>query len=221
MQMKGLSYPTTPMLQQFAVNVPNLEELLWQPLYDYLPYPTTGSLQISFFQRQLGSSGATLADTNMVMSSSVPRGQIFLMTGIEIGLYMAPEDLSVNSADAATAFAPTAVEEFYKIMTGKGSFQLTIGSKPYAQVAPLLKLAANQNVQANMSAALANTTASTITSGANGLPWVAGKSFDIVPLLLPANQNFAATVNFNSLLTVTTEARIGVTLNGYMGRQAQ
>lgn len=221
MKMAGLSYPTTPMLQQFAVNVPNLEELTWQPLYDILTYPTTGALQFNFFQRQLGANGTTLADTNMVMPSSVPRGQMFLMTGIQVFLIPNVADLSVQSADAATAFPPTAVEEYYKIMNGKGSFQLTIGSKPYQQMAPLVMLGAGPSIQANMTSALANTTADTITSGATGLPWISGPAFDIVPLLLPANQNFNAQINFDSLLTVTTAGRIGVRLNGYLARQAQ
>lgn len=219
--MKGLSYPSSEMLQKFAVNVPNLEELTWQPLYDILPYPTTGALQFNFFQRQVGNGGATLADTNMLLASAVPRGQIFLMTGLEVVLYPGVADLSVQSADAATAFPPLAVKEFYRIMTGSASLQLTIGQKPYAQVAPLLRCAPQQSVQANMSSVVANTTASTITSGSNGLPWVAGKPYDIVPLLLPANQNFGVEIRFSSLLTVTNAARIGVIINGYQGRQAQ
>lgn len=219
--MKGLSFPSNQMLQEFAVNVPDLKEITWQPLYDILPYPTTGALQFNFFQRQIGASGATLADTNMLLASAVPRGQSFLMTGIEVFLIPAFEDLSVQSADAATAFPPLAVEEFYKIMTGKAALQLSIGQKPYAQVAPLLRCSQGQSVQANMTSTVSNTTASTITSGSNGLPWVSGRPFDIVPLLLPANQNFGVQILFDSLITVTTAARLGVVINGYQLRQAQ
>jgi len=217
---EGLSYPTGKTIDAFMVNVPGVTETIWKPLYDIQTYPAAGSLSLSFFQRAVGTSGITKAATNMLQAGQIPRGQEFLITGIEVQLLSNEADITTNSASDATAVDPVQAEEYYKVLTN-GFLDLQIGSKSYLDVAPLVKCCPRQYVDFEASITNTDSTASTLTSASSGLAQVRGMSFDIVPLLLVANQNFSVTIGFDALETVTTACRLGVTLNGFLRRNAQ
>lgn len=216
MDMAGLAFPAQRKIQEYMVNLPGTVETIQWQLYDIVTYGTGGFTTQTFFQRAVGQGGITKSSTNMVTPGTIPRGQEFLITSIEVELYSAPADLAV-----ADGVAPIQVEEYYEVMTAAAHLQLTIGSKPYALAGPLLKFAPKQRIKADISVAANDTTANTATTVATGLAQVVGETYDIVPLLLIPNQNFDIQIAFDSAVAVTTAARMGVTLNGYLTRNAQ
>jgi hypothetical protein len=211
MNQQGLQFPTIRDMNSYMVNMPNTVETIKWTLYDILAYGAGGFTSATFFQRAVGSGGITKASTNMVTPGSIPRGQQFAITGIEVQLYSDAADIT------AAAVAPLQIEEYYEVMTAPAYLELTIGSKPYVIEAPLIKFAPHQRVQIDV--ATATTTAATNIS--TGLAQVVGESFDLVPLLLIPNQNFDVRIVFDTAVAITTAARLGVHLNGYLTRNAQ
>lgn len=216
MQTAGLSFPSMFDMSKYMVNVASIGETIWWPLYDIQAYGTGGITTATYFQRAVGSSGITKASTNMVTPGTIPRGQQFLITSIEVELYSAKADISV-----ATTVAPLQVEDYYAVMTAAAYLELTIGSKAYVTEGPLLRFAPRQRIKADMAVAANDTTANTATTVSNGLAQVCGETYDIVPLVLVPNQNFNVQIAFDSAISITTAARLGVTLNGYLTRNAQ
>lgn len=199
-------------LDKYDVNIPGTIETIWQPLYDFQTYETSGATSFTFFQSPVGDSGTTYADTNMESAGMVPRGQNFLITGIEVEFF--PAEAALNEiATPANSF----INEYYSVMTADAYFELTIGSKPYMRQAPLLSFAPRRRFNAD---AAVSTTADTVTYGWNMLQ-VEGDPMDIVPLKLESNQNFNAKIMFDSAVSVNAAGKIGVRLNGYLFRNAQ
>lgn len=216
MQQAGLAFPSMFDMNKYMVNLPGQSETIWWPLYDIQAYGTGGFTTATFFQRAVGAGGITKASTNMVTPGTIPRGQQFLITSIEVELYSASADISV-----ADGVAPIQVEDYYKVMTAAAYLELTIGSKPYVTEGPLIRFAPRQRIKADMAVAANDTTANTATTVSNGLAQVCGETYDIVPLVLVPNQNFDIRISFDAAQTITTQGRLGVTLNGYLTRNAQ
>lgn len=210
--MPGINLPTNDLMKKFAVNLPGAVEAIWQPLYDYQTYPTTGALSFTFFQDPVGSGGKTKSDTNMQASGQVPKGQTFVATAIQVELYLDNAEIYV------AADQDRFLREYYKILSTKANLQLEIGSKPYLIQGPLAKFPPAQRV--NGSVAVSTGTGVAATEGMS-FGQGTGQTFQIIPLTLTSNQNFSVTVNFDALQTISTEARFGVTLQGYLFRNAQ
>lgn len=212
--------PTTDMLNPsaYAVNVAGLAEAITQPLYSYQSYPAAGSVQpLLFFQSQpIGT--ITAEDTNMQLAGQLPAPQSFLIQGIGID-YLPGTAAARFGAQSALGQLP----DFYAIMR-RGVITLTIGSKNYLQVGPLMQLPVRSHI--NGVAATADAT----TAGAALQTFVSvgfsdGAVFNPRPLLIPPSQNFQVSIAFPAgavaIPSADAAARIGVQLYGTLYRPAQ
>jgi hypothetical protein len=186
------------------VNVPNMTESIWQPLYDYQPLLAAGAVQQSFFQVPIGQGGKTLNDTNMELAGQIPAGQAFQITGIQVELY---PGVDVDSA-TRTQFAND-VYNFYK----SGNLILRIGSKDFIRQGNLMKFAPVNRLSVDSATGLAAQAISYASA--------VGREFVTEGLLLESSQNFSVQLNNLAALPSAQNARLGVTLNGFLFRNAQ
>jgi len=202
---RGLSVKSpSSAFRQNRVNLPNMSEGIWQPLYDYQTKTAAATATQRFFIDPIGTVGKTQADTNMELSGQIPKGQAFLITGIQVELY--PGEL-VGQATIAE-FADD-VYDFYK----GGALKLKIGSKDYVTQGNLMKFAPVNRLGVSGSSG---------TTAVNYLYACAtGREFAIKDLLLESNQNFSVELLELAALPSTNDARVGVTLNGFLYRNAQ
>lgn len=222
MNGQGLNIAAPPMTQELArygVNVQNVSQVIWQPLYDYQVYPSAGQQQFTFFQAPLGQGGRTYEDTNMESAGQLPNPKRMLVTGIEIGFI---------SGAVTTSLAPTArptatqISDLYAV-ADRGHLQFFVGSKSLLDEAGLVNFP--RGVRAYNEPALADST----TAAAEGLSVIdyatfVGRPYRITPVELIANQNFRITVNFpNGLVAMPSgeDGRICCRLLGYQYRLAQ
>lgn len=190
------------------VNVPDKVGAIWNPLYDYQTLASGGVSVQRFFVDPVGTQSKTLADTNMQLSGQIPKGQAFEITGIQVELY---PGVAINGT-AASDFADD-IYDFYK----DGYLVLTIGQKDFVTQGNLMKFApVNRLALASDSA----TTATTTTLVAQ-YAVAAGREFSIANLLLESNQNFSVQLHEINALPSGQSARVGVTLNGFLYRNAQ
>lgn len=197
--------------QKYGVNIADTVECIYQPLYEYQTYPAAGQLNFTFFQTPVGQAGNTFADTNMLSAGQIPKGQMQLVTGIQVELYLDPADI-YDAADQDVF-----LRDFYSVMRADAFLEFTIGSKPYLRQGPLGKFPQTHRIIADLALAA---TAAAATEGAS-FAQGAGAVFDIVPLQLVSNQNFSVAINFNAVQAIANDAKFGVTLLGYNFRNAQ
>lgn len=203
MAQRGISNQNVRrMIRESRVNLPGLVATQWYPLYDYQSKTAAATAEQIFFQSPAGQGGKTINDTNMLLAGQIPKGQVFQITGVQVELY---PDLDVDAA-AATQFADD-VYKFYKT----GNLQLTIGSKDYIRHGNLLSFA-----PVNRFDGFAATTAA---GHAISYLSAAGREFTVEKLLIESSQNFAVTLR--DMPALTTTARLGVRLQGFLGRNAQ
>lgn len=217
----GNQVPTRAQLSRYSVNRPGWEAVK-QSLYDYQAYAAAGQSVLSFFTLPV-SGTKTLSDTNMTLAGQLPKNQEFLITSIEV--FFSPTTPTV-AAQMPAAFGAQAIAQIVNdayIVGRAGNLNLTIGSKPYLQEAPLGRFP--QKAYFDVSAALADVT----TAGANLQSRIAyghwcGRPYllDPAPLLLPENQNFSVSLNWpEGVQAITNPGRIGVILDGILYRRSQ
>lgn len=212
--------PTTDMLNpaSYNVNVPAVMEAITQPLYSYQPYPTAGFTQpAQFFQSQpIGS--ITAEDTNMQLAGQLPAPQSFLVQSVCIDFLP-----GIPAARFGVESAIGQLPDVYQVLR-RGVLTLTIGSKPYLQLGPLVHMPPRAHV--NGVAAVADST----TPGASLQTFISvgfsdGPVFNPRPLLIPASQNFSVSLSWPAgavpLPSGDTAARIGIQLLGTLYRPAQ
>lgn len=212
--------PTTDMLNpsSYAVNVNGVMEAITQPLYSYQSYPAAGSANpFVFFQSQpIGT--ITAEDTNMQLAGQLPAPQSFLVQGIGVD-YLPGTAASRFGAESANG----QLNDVFAILR-RGVIVLTIGSKDYLQVGPLMQLPTRAHI--NGVAAVTDAT----TAGPNLQTMVQvgysdGPVFTPRPLLIPPSQNFKVTISFPAgavaIPSADAAARIGVNLYGTLYRPAQ
>jgi hypothetical protein len=222
-----------PGLQAFAVNL-NKYEAITQSLYDSAAYVTAGQNALTFFQTPQGGgtspiSGAakTFEDTNMLAAAMMPAMQAYLVTSIELdiqtgigasgSLFPAAQLPAVFGAQAVAA----AVNDNWKIRA-TGFAKLTIGSKDYITEGPLMKFPASNDFELSGAMSDISTTGASMQSR-NMYGKSVGPAYTLAPnnLLLAPTQNFAGSLNWATLVTVTTQARIFFRLMGQLFRSAQ
>jgi len=173
----------------------NWTDVTVQPLYDTATIPAAGTLQLNFFQQQLGAAGGnfaaaaapkTLADTNMDLSGQLPAGQNFRVLG-----FRAQPHFALTQADAV------------KWSSGAW-FVFTVGQKPYLRV-PVDCLPAGLGAFGFYTQAAAATAA----VASHGYP-VLSNGFTIgkKPLDLTSTQNFVGTMQWTAVVAVTTTAPV-------------
>jgi hypothetical protein len=215
--------------QAFNVNL-NKYEMISQSLYDSAAYPITGLAAMTFFQLPQGSGvgvisgGAkTAEDTNMQAAGNMPAMQAYIVTSFELDVQSGVPAFSATSLPAfhGAAQVITSINDVWKIRA-TGFLQFVIGSKAYITEGPLMKFPASNDLE--IDAAIADST----TAGAANQTFAAyakavGPAYEIAPnnLLLIPNQNFSGTLNWATLETVTTAARIFMRLMGTLIRAAQ
>lgn len=186
------------------VNIPNVKESIWQPLYDYQAYGPAAAQTLSFFQTPIGQGGKTLVDTNMELAGQIPTAQNFAITGIQVELM--PGQLTTSPT--LTAFTDD-LYTFYRT----GALILRIGSKEYVRQGNLMKFPPVNRL--NIDTGIGN------LAGIVAYGQADGREFEVEELLLTSNQNFSVTLQGLPALPSGIAARLGVTLNGYLFRNAQ
>ena len=207
--------PSMAALQNYDVNRAGQHEVIWQPLYDYQVYPTTGQAQFVFFQNTIGLGGLTLANTNMEAAGQMPKPKEFLCTGIQV--YYRPGN-AVSISQGAAGTPQRNWIDVNQVMQGLGWLVFFIGSKDYLRDSPLAKF----TQQFRLDGAAAITGAGTVaTTDFVDYAVHCGRYYSITPVKLPSNQNFNVSINFNALVTTTVAGRIGVILDGFQYRLSQ
>lgn len=196
------------MLKRGRVNIPGMQETIWQPLYDYQTKTAAATASQRFFIDPIGSGGKTIADTNMELSGQIPKGQVFMITGIQVELYP-----GVGLAGAAASEFQDDIMAFYQ----DGALKLKIGSKDFVVQGNLMKFPPVNRLAVD--SAVATTVAATTINYSYAC--AAGREFSVAGLTLESNQNFSVELLELAALPSGQAARLGVTLNGYLGRNAQ
>lgn len=218
-------------LTKYRSYVPGVDDVIWQPFYDYLLYPTAGALQFNFFTNQKGqgatsafgaAAGAkTIFDTNMTLSGQLGAGNQFLLLGIEVELWPTNlPSLEVAAALPSAAQMGRNWDDVYSILRN-GQLVLTIQNREYANDTPLMKFPPQTGLQGV--AALNSTTNAAASYQQIEYASGAGLAYNIVPVLIMQNQAFSVQVNFPAAIASPSgvDLRIGVRLNGKLVRNAQ
>jgi hypothetical protein len=221
----GSALPTLPFtgripaamsdLSMYNPNQPDAIEAVWQPYYDFQSYATAGSTQQLFFQVPAGQSSKTLADTNMTLAGQFPAPTAFLLTAIMV-VFM-PHNAAGPSSTAAAAAANTNINDA-TLVANSGWLSLNIGSKTYLTDAPIGKFPPNFSM-GGLQAYTGTFTAGTYIT--TDFARAIGRYYEITPLLIPMNQNFAVTLNWPTAVAVTNTGRIGVIMDGFYYRLSQ
>lgn len=236
--MQVQRYPT---LEQFAANVAAVLgkiEVVEQPLYDRLLYPTAGAVSFQFFtvpqgaglSSEAGNAGnaKSYADTNMTQNGQLPAPQAFWVDNIQV--YADPG--SVNTANTYTTVPPTqftagaaatlqAGEHDVNIIINSGLLVFTIGQKPYFRGGPLYTFP--PQARKRIDAAVAGNSA---TSGSisKALLFADGKLRTLDPGFgIATGMNFDVTISYAAVQATPSgfNARLGVWLGGWLFRAAQ
>ncbi len=213
----GRKPPSMAQLEKYNVNRANAVEVIWQPLYDFLVYPTAGSTApFTFFQRSTGTAGTTLSDTNMLAAGHVPRPQQFLVTGIQI-VFLPAGDAALG-AQAIGAVQPNWVD--VNAVAIEGNVVFNIGSKAYLREFPTGKFPPTFTINGEGNRSDANVAAAA-GLGFVDFARVTGRYYSITPVKIPANQNFDVTISFPAAVAVAANSRLGVILDGFLYRLSQ
>ncbi len=239
-----MPFQTTPDVQDFdrySVTNPRYSQVLRQPLYDYLLYPTAGAAQFLFFTTPIGQ-GITSAvgavagtpktkwDTNMQQGGTLPSGKRQMVEGIQVDFkpgsvattntYTIAAMLSFNATAAATVGEAWVndVTKFYQ----SGQLEFKVLDLVVHSNQPLIKFPPQQ--QFVLDAAIA-----TNSSGAAGeliaaKAGITGPACELSPpIALEPTVSFSVALNFPAAVTTTSgfNARVGVILDGYEQRVGQ
>ncbi len=207
--------PSLAELSQFNVNRPDQVEAIKASLYDSQAYAQAGQTQLSFFQTPKGgSSGKTLADTNMTAAGSLPAPQSFLVRSIEIYFF------ALNTVSATGAIVAANWNDEYTFRKS-GWLELFIGSKPYLDEAPLIKFPPRTGL-GGVGAVSDTTTAAASRVTKIDYATGVGEVYEMVPpILLVPTQNFELTLNWPAAVAITVAARVVVSMQGILYRNSQ
>jgi len=228
--MKG--FRNLRQLERYRAHKAGERQAVTQPLYDHLNFDTSaGPTELLFFQLPMGqgttsapgaTGGKTIADTNMQAAGQLPAGKLFLVNSIEVSFYPGLSPTTLVTTIAVRNFIND-VYAFYK----SGSLEFLIGSKPQLQLAPLdkfpptnrLEVIANHALhELQATAANAEEQISSEYAAAAGRPFIFDK-----PILIEPNENFHVSLKWPVAVALpsSTDARVGVHLNGSLIRNAQ
>lgn len=212
-EARGLKSPGSPQsaFNRARVNIPGMSEVIWNPLYDYQTKTSAATSRQRFFQEPIGgSSGKTIVDTNMELNGQIPKGQAFVITGIQVELL---PGIDVSGAALDNQFADD-IYAFYQ----SGALKLTIGSKDWIVQGNLMKFPPTNRLAVQAATSITNA-ADTADNYVYSV--AAGREFAVKDLLLESSQNFNVELIDTAALPSGVDARLGVTLNGWLYRNAQ
>jgi len=224
---------TTQYLTSHTVGVAGQQDVIWNPLFDAIAYPSAGQLLFSFFANPQGQgisstpgAGAvakSIYDTNLQIGNQLTAGNEFYMIGSE-SLYMPgvsnaalPLTIMPGRANVPTTVG-VFVNDIYAIGAG-GVKILTIGTdRKYIQDGPLNLFPPSTRLA--VAAAIAG---GTKTAGEE-IAYAAwsGETYTIVPIYFQSNQNWTLTVSFSALIPTPSGVvgRLMDRMRGYLIRQA-
>lgn len=206
--------PSLASLRAFRTNKPGALEANGASLYDSATYLAAGHTQLNFFQNPVGSSGKTFEDTNMELSGALAQPKSFVIQGIELHVF--------SSLNHATLGAPAAQEQINDVIDlGKtGWLDLFIGTKSYLIDAPLVKFPPTSGVKVDAAMSDA-TTAGAALNNRIAIAQFGGKPYEVSPpIVIDPQQNFKLSLNWGTVVPVSANMRIVVSLKGIMYRQA-
>lgn len=236
-----------PGLQQFADNLTaalGKVEVIRQPIYDFILYPTAGSAApLQFFTIPIGqgissSSGNVanpkgLTDTNMQLAGQLAAPQAFWCDGIEV-------DVQPGSSGAANTFVLQPPSSFLAVqtagqqagaqdvhaITGGGVLDFRISNKNYYQEGPLYRFPtrAARALESSIGAAsLGGAGTNTGTKTYENMR-VVGDPVRLDPGFgIMSSQAFGVSITYPVAIATPSgfNARIGVILNGWTFRPVQ
>lgn len=209
MQQRGLVPPSVQtVIDRSRVNLPDDIEVIWQPLYDYQTCAATAPNSQSFFGAGL-TNGRNLAQTNLDLGGQIPKGQLFVITGVQVEFYPGtdPEVATDDNTFLNDVF------DFYR----SGALELKIGSKYYITQGNLMTFAPVNHLGGFAAVATTNVTVAANVQYA----CAAGREFAIRDLALESSQNFDCRITNRLDLPSTVDGTVGVKLNGFLARNAQ
>lgn len=205
-------------LKQYGVNVANVQQVFWQPLYDYQAYPIAGAQTFTFFQQPKGQGGRTIEDTNMLAAGTLPSPMRMLVLGIEVAFF------SGAAVEGLQDAKPTATQlADLNALQRRGHLQFNIGQKSFLDEAPIDQFPRGVMIDSRNAMTDQTTPAADLFSYTSNAQF-GGRPYRIVPLTLEPTQNFDVQINFpNGAVAMPSgvAGRIGVRLIGYQYRLAQ
>lgn len=232
--------PSAQAFDRYSVVNPNWSEIVRQPLYDYLLYPTAGQAQFSFFSLPIGQGitsalGAvvgtpkSISDTNMAAAGMLPSGLRQMVEGVEVHVlpgavstantYTQAALLSFAAVAAATVGSPW-FNDFNALMMS-GRLEFSVLSKTFLVDTPLYKFPPRNQLIVDAAIASNSATTAEVIAGKAGL---SGAAYDLAPpIALEPTVSFSVTINYPAAVATPSgfNARIGVVLPGYQQRVGQ
>ena len=197
---------------------PRMKEGIREPLYDFLTYDSAATLQLKFFQTQVGGT-KTKSDTNMPLNGQLPAGQKFV--AFTIGLYVLPGSNAASyvrqdPVKTATGLAPPSFANDVWALIHQGWLELTVGTKNYL-TAPLIMFPAPTGMGITPAVAVENTNTTVVNQITVDYARLVGKEFALNPEVpIESQTNFDVTLNWPAAVALPSgfDARIGVFLGG-------
>lgn len=212
-------------------------DVIWQPFYDFVAYPSAGGTAFSFYSLPLGQgtssapgAGAvakTLFDTNLGVGNQLMKGNAFFMIASESeffpGVNNAALPLSLQPGKTNVPATATSIGQFVNDVwsVGMGGVKtLTVGTdRKYIQDGPLKNFPPVTRLA--LQAALGG---SSVTTGAMEIAYAvwSGRAYSVVPIYIDTNQQFNMSVTYAAAIPTpsTTIGRLGDRMDGYLIRQA-
>lgn len=227
---------TPDYLSTHRVGVPGTKDVIWNPLFDFLSYPSAGGVAFNFYSNQQGQgtsstpgAGAvakTQYDTNLTINNQLTKGNEFYAIGSETLFFPGVSNAALPlTVLPGRTNLPTTVGVFVNDIwsVGNGGLKvLTVGTdRKYINDGPLFMFPPVTRLA--MQAALAEVSATGTGAGIeiSYASW-SGEPYTLVPIYIEANQSFTMQVTFAAAIPTNSAqiARIGDRLRGYLIRQA-
>jgi hypothetical protein len=218
--VSAVNIPTQDMLDpdSYAVNVYGVMEAITQPLYFYQSYPAAGFVQPALFFQSQAVGTITAEDTNMQLAGQLPAPQSFLVQAIQVDFLS-----GLTAARFGAESANGQLNDMWNVLR-RGVCTLTIGSKNYLQLGPLMMLPPRSHINGAVAVSDQSTIAASLQTMIQ-VGFADGPVFCPKPLLIPPSQNFSVSLAWPAgavpLLSADAAARIGVSLLGTLFRPAQ
>ncbi len=209
----GRPVPNGNELSLYAANKAGEMDVIYQPIYDFQTYAAAGQSSLTFFQSPQGQNGKTLEDTNMQSAGQMPNPQKFVVKAISVDFF-AGNDVNLSAADGVMNNWQDTYD-FFK----SGWLDFSVGNKSQCQQAPIGTFPPPYRLGGSSAVTGQSGTANGIT-GADYAS-MAGQMFNIIPVVLPANQNFVVTLNWSTPVAINADAKVGVKLHGDLYRSVQ
>lgn len=221
-------------LQAHSVGVAGQQDVIWNPLYDSISYPSAGQLLFSFYANPIGQGTSSdpgvgaiakgLRDTNLTIGNQLTSGNEFYMIGSEtiFSPGVSNANLPLKVLPAATDVPTTTglfINDVWSVLSG-GLKTLTVGTdRVYLRDGPMAMFPPATRLQGMVAASgnAATNTGVDITYAA-----ASGELYTVVPIYIQSNQNWTLTVSYGALIpTPSTQiGRLVDRMRGYLIRQA-